>query len=201
MTYPEAAELNFIPTSTAWLLVDAGFNGCAVADQTEQGHITINETACEAPFSVAVTITVSSPLGVTLAAVTGNVAVDEEAGTVNEDGAVTAVPFSESSKVTPPFGAGAERVTAHVLLAPALRLVGLQASVEIVSGATRFKVKVWEVPFSAAVIAAVWLVVTVPAVAVKVAAAAPAATVTALGTPSAGLLLANATLAPPVGAA
>ena len=51
-----------------------------------------------------------------------------------------------------------------------------------------------------AVTIALWFVVKVPAVAVKVAAVAPAATVTDTGTVSAAILLDNEITAPPVGA-
>ena len=201
MTYPETAELNFIPTSMACLLAEAGSSGCAVEGQTEQGHITVSDADLDVSFSVAVTTTAASPLGVVLAAVTGKAAVDEEAGTITEDGTVTAELLSESDTVTPPFGATAERVTVQVPLAPALRSVGLHASAETSTELTKFKVAVWDVPFNVAVTVAGWLVVTVPAVAVKVAEVAPAATPTAAGTLRAGLLLASAALLPPAGAA
>ena len=48
---------------------------------------------------------------------------------------------------------------------------------------------------------AVWLLMTVPAVAVNVLAVAPAATVTEPGTVSTALLLDSETAAPPIGAA
>ena len=52
-----------------------------------------------------------------------------------------------------------------------------------------------------AVIVAAWLVATAEVVAVNVAVAAPAATVTVAGAVTAALLLASATTAPPAGAA
>ena len=59
----------------------------------------------------------------------------------------------------------------------------------------------WEAPFRLAVTVAVWLVVNVPALAVKPVLLAPAAAVTELGTVKAALLLASVIVAPPVGAA
>jgi hypothetical protein len=79
--------------------------------------------------------------------------------------------------------------------------VGLHARLETSMGATRFNVAVWEAPFRAALTLAVWLAVSVAAVAVKVAEVAPAATPIAAGTLRAGLLLASVALLPPAGAA
>jgi hypothetical protein len=59
---------------------------------------------------------------------------------------------------------------------------------------------VLELPFKAAVTTAVWALVTVPAVAVKEAVVAAAATVTLAGTVKLTLLLVKATVEPPVGA-
>ena len=95
-----------------------------MAGQTEQGHITVSDADWDVPFSVAVTATAASPLGFVLEAVTGKVTVDEEAGTVTEDGTVTAELLAETDVATPPVGASAERVTVHAPLAPALRVVG-----------------------------------------------------------------------------
>ena len=84
---------------------------------------------------------------------------------------------------------------------PEFTLVGVQVRPVTSMGATRFKVAVCEEPLSAAVTVAFWLVVRVPAVAVKLAEVAAAATRTKAGTVRAVLLLVNATLLPPVGAA
>src|SRR5271165_73448 len=61
---------------------------------------------------------------------------------------------------------------------PELTLVGLQAREETSVGATRLKEAVCKVPFKVAVMVALWLVVRVPTVAMKVAELAPADTVT-----------------------
>ena len=68
-----------------------------------------------------------------------------EAGTVNEE------LLPETATTVPPAGAGWFRVTVHVVEAPELTLVGLQAREETSMGATRLKLAVWEAPFSVAV--------------------------------------------------
>ena len=82
-----------------------------------------------------------------------------------------------------------------------MTVLGVQLREEIVVGATRLRVAVWEAPFRVAVTVALWLVVSVPAVAVKLAEVLLAATVTEAGSVSAELLSESVTLAPPVGAA
>jgi hypothetical protein len=92
-------------------------------------------------------------------------------------------------------------VTVHVLAAPELTLVGVQARAETRVGATRLKVVLWEAPFRTAVIVADWVVVMLPAVALKVVEVLLAGTVTDAGTVSAALLLESPTVLPPAGAA
>ena len=89
----------------------------------------------------------------------------------------------------------------QVVLAPELTLVGLQASEETRVGAIRFTVVLWDEPFSEAVMVAVWFVVIVPTVALKVVDVLPAGTVTEAATGSAALLLESPTVLPPLGAA
>jgi hypothetical protein len=89
----------------------------------------------------------------------------------------------------------------QVVEAPELTLVGLQASAETRVGAIRLNVAVWEEPPRLAVMVADWLVVMVPTVALKVAEVLLAGTATDAETGSAALLLASATVLPPVGAA
>ena len=88
-----------------------------------------------------------------------------------------------------------------MLEAPEFTLVGLQARAVTSMGATRVKLAVCEELFKVAVMVALWVVVRVPAVAVKVAEVAAAGTLTDAGTVKAVLLLARATVLPPVGAA
>ena len=89
----------------------------------------------------------------------------------------------------------------QVVLAPELTLVGLQASEETRVEAIRFTVVLWDEPFSEEVMVAVWFVVIVPTVALKVVDVLPAGTVTEAATGSAALLLESATVLPPLGAA
>ena len=93
------------------------------------------------------------------------------------------------------------RVTVQVLVLPELRLEGLQDRAVTSMGATRVRLAVWEELFRLAVRVALWVVVRLPTVAVKVAVLALAATVTEAGTVSAALLADRATVLPPLGAA
>ena len=85
-----------------------------------------------------------------------------------------------------------------MLAAPELTLVGLQDRAVTSMGATRVKLAVWEEPFRVAVTVALWVVVRVPAVAVKVPEVALAATVTEARRVSNGLLPESVTVLPPV---
>ena len=89
----------------------------------------------------------------------------------------------------------------QVVAAPEFTLVGLQASAETNVGAIRFNVALCEEPLKVAVMVAVWFVVIVPTVALKVAEVLLAGTVTEAETGSAALLLASDTVLPPDGAA
>ena len=93
------------------------------------------------------------------------------------------------------------RVTVQVVDAPEFTVLGLQLREEIVVGATRLKVAVFEEPLAVAVMVALWFVVIVATVAVKFVEVLLAGTVTELGWDTAELLLDSATLVPPVGAA
>jgi len=188
----------------ACLLVEAGFTGCAVEGHSEHGHRTkVSDSAWDSPLSVAVTETVSvvPPSGGSVVAVAENAAVRDPAGTFTEVGTVNAGLLAETGTLMPPVGAGAERVRVQVEDAPASSVVALHANADTSTGAIRLKVAVWEALLSVAVTVALWVVVTVPAVAVKVAELAPAATVTEAGTVSNALLSQRATTLPPDGAA
>ena len=91
--------------------------------------------------------------------------------------------------------------TVQMVAAPELTLVGLQVRAETSVGATRFKVALCEELPRVAVTVAVWLVVIVPTVALKVADVLLAGTVTDAETGRAALLLESPTVLPPVGAA
>ena len=71
---------------------------------------------------------------------------------------------------------------------PELTVAGLQTRAETHVGATRLKLVVFEVPFKAAVMVALWFVVKVPAVVMKVPELAPADTITDAGTEREALL-------------
>ena len=192
-----------MPTSIACALVEAGFTGCAVEGHREHGQmINVNDSDWDAPSSVAVTETVSvvPPSGGLVVAVAENVAVEDPARTFTEAGTVNAELLAETDTVTPPVGAGAERVRVQVAEAPESRAVALHVNAEMSTGATSVKVAVWEAPFRAAVMVAVWVVVIVPTVAVKVAEVALAGTMAEAGTVSEALLSESATTVPPVGA-
>jgi hypothetical protein len=126
------------------------------------------------------------------------------AATVTDPGTVSEVLLLASVTLEPPVGAVWDSVIVHVLTAPCPRLVGLQVTVEmsIDPDDARLIVKVFEPPLRVAVTVALWLLpMEAAAVALKVAVMAPAATVIDAGTVSEVLLLARATLEPPVGAA
>jgi hypothetical protein len=107
----------------------------------------------------------------------------------------------ESVIVNPPAGAPPDRLTVQVEVAPPLRLVGTHVIELRVTCDTREIAAVCEVPPRDAVTLAVWLVVLVPAVVVKVAVDVPAATVTEAGSVSDAMLLDSTTATPPVEAA
>ena len=89
----------------------------------------------------------------------------------------------------------------QLVLLPELTLVGLQATEETRVGAIRFTVVLWDEPVKVAVMVAVWFVVIVPTVALKVAEVLLVGTVTEAATGSAVLLLDSPTVLPPLGAA
>ncbi len=110
--------------------------------------------------------------------------------------------MSDKAIRLPPAGAALLKVTVHVAAAPDATDVGLQANPLIRAGpAATVTEAVLELPFTLAVTVTAVLVVTVPAVAVKVAVRLPAATVTEVGTVRAELLSDTETLRAPEGAA
>ena len=130
-----------------------------------------------------------------------NVAVVAPAATVTEAGTVSTVLLLVRVTAAPPVGATCVSVTVQVLDAFCPRLVGLHASEDTVTGATRLIVALAELLLYVAVTVALWLLAMVLVVALKVAVVAPAATVTEAGTVSTVLVLVSVTAAPPVGAA
>ena len=90
-------------------------------------------------------------LAMTAAAVAEKVAVVAPAATVTEAGTVSEALLLASVTEEPPEGAACEIVTVQVLSALCPRLVGLQATPETSTGATRLTVAVWELAPSEAV--------------------------------------------------
>ncbi len=121
--------------------------------------------------------------------------------TVTDAGTVNAAALLDSETVTPPLPAAPDNVTVHADVPPEFRLVGVQETRLTVIGGTSRIDAVRELLLYDAVTTAVWLVVIVPAVAVKFADVAPEATVTEAGTVNAAALLDNVTAMPPVPAA
>jgi hypothetical protein len=126
-----------------------------------------------------------------MAAVAGNVAVEEAAGILTAGGTVRAGASLERATARPPAGAGLESATVQVLMEPASRLVALQETEE--SNGARVKVAVVE-PFKVAVRVTLWLFLTLPAVAVKVAEVAAAGTGMEVGMVKRGQLAVNLTV-------
>ena len=73
------------------------------------------------------------------------------AATVTDVGVVSDALSLDSATEDPPAGAALVKVTVQVLAAPETRLVGLQATAETRTGATRLMVAVWEELFRVAV--------------------------------------------------
>jgi hypothetical protein len=192
-----------MPSSTAEVSGSVTTVGTDVGAHTEQGHVVVVvvseiDAVVEDPFRVAVMTAVWAVEIVLAVAV--NVAVVEDAGTATEAGVVSSGVLLDNVTGRQPVGAGVLNVTVQTLLAPDASEVGVQASEVTVTSGARLMEAVFELPFSAAVTTAVWALVTVPAVAVKEAVVAAAATVTLAGTVRLALLLVKATGEPPVGA-
>jgi hypothetical protein len=114
---------------------------------------------------------------------------------VTDAGTVKAAVLVDSVTVAPPV---CETVTVQVELPPDTTLVGTHATPLTTVAVASEMVAVCVLPFSVAVMVAVWSLVNVPAVAVKVAVVLADPTVTVLGTVSAVTLLDSVTIAPPV---
>jgi hypothetical protein len=132
-----------------------------------------------------------------------NVALVAPAGTLTLAGTVPTV-VDDDAKVTtaPPVGAAAVNVTVPVTNTPPVAAETLVVRLEMaVAGGVTVTVAELVDPLVDAVMVAFVLATTVPAVTVKVAVLAPAATVTETGTlATAALLDASVTTLPPVGA-
>jgi hypothetical protein len=168
---------------------------------TAAGAVIVTAAVAVLPFSDAVIVT--DWVLVTEPAVTVKLPVVAPAATVAEAGVVNAVLLSERVTAEPPLGAAPDNVTVQVELALEATLVGEQASLLSVTaaGAVIVTAAVAVLPFSDAVIVTDWLLVTEPAVTVKVPVVAPAATVAEAGVVNAVLLSERVTVVPPLGAA
>jgi len=144
---------------------------------------------------------VALPLLLILAVVAENVADVAAAATVIDAGIVRVELVLVRVTLAPPVGAGWVKVRVHVLDAFGPRVVGLQASEETSTEATRLTVALAELLLYVAVRVALELLAMAVVVALNVAVVAAAVTVTEAGTVSAELLLDRVTLVPPVGAA
>jgi hypothetical protein len=167
--------------------------------ETSTDPIRLKVAVWEALFNVAVMVT--DWVVVRVPAVPAKVAEVAPAATVTEAGMVSKALLSERATLLPPVGAAWFRVTVQVVDAPEFTLVGLHDKAVTSMGATRVTLAVLEAPFRVAVTVAVWVVVMVPRLAVKVVEVVVAGTVTEAGTLSAVLLLDSASALPPVGAA
>ena len=137
----------------------------------------------------------------TVPAVAVKLAVVAAAATVTEAGTVSAALLLDNATEEPLVGAALDKVTVQVEEPPEATVFGEHASVVTVATGETVTEAVAELPSKEAVRVTAVDVVTVPAVAVRVAVVAAAATVTEAGTVRAALLLDNATEDPPVGAA
>lgn len=167
--------------------------GLQVKTETAAEAAVIKVAVCEAPFSVAVIVTLEVVVRAPVVAV--NVADEADAGTVTLAGVVSVALLSESVTTVPPDDAAWFSVTVQVLVADGPIVPGLQASVDTrIAGVNVIEV-VCVLPFKLAVMVTVWFVVTVPAVALKDTEVAPEATGTDDGTVSSPLLSDRLTVA------
>jgi hypothetical protein len=174
--------------------------GLQATPETSTGANRLMVAVCELVPRVAVMVALWL-LAIEAAAVALKVAVVVPAATVTEAGTVSEALLLANTTLDPPVGAVWVSVAVQVLAAFWPRLVGLQATLEISTGANRLMVSVCELLPRVAVTVALWLLaIEAAAVALNVAVVAPAATVTEAGTVSEALLLASVTLDPPVGA-
>ena len=161
-----------------------------------------------AGFTVSVAVRVTPPAAAVIVtavcAVTAlvavvNVAVVAPAATMTLAGTVAAAFELVRVTTSPPVGAPLDRVTVPADEAPPTRLAGARATPVRLAGGLTVRVVVRLTPPKVAVSVTAVADATDVVVAENVALVAPAATLTLAGTVTAGLLLARATVAPPVG--
>jgi hypothetical protein len=157
--------------------------GAHASEMIVAGATIETDAVCDAPFSEAVIVTVSS--SVTAPAVTENVAVVEPAATGTEPGTIRPTLLLEIATVPP---VALANVSVHVPPPRGVSEGGEQTSEVMERSTTSERFTVCEDPLMDAVTVAVWLFTTVPAVTVKVADMAPGATEIELGVVTSELL-------------
>ena len=171
--------------------------GLHTSDDTVIGATRLIVALAELLLYVAVTVALWLLAMVFVVAL--KVPVVAPAATVIEAGTVNTVLVLVSVTAAPPVGAACVSVTVQVLEAFCPKLVGLHASEDTVTGATRLTVALAELLLYVAVTVALPLLAMVFVVALNVPVVAPAATVIEAGTVSTVLVLVSVTAAPPVG--
>jgi hypothetical protein len=180
-------------TVTVQVLVapNAKLVGLHCRDESARDGASVREAVMEVLPSVAVTTAVC--VLVTVPAVALKVALVAPAAILTEAGIESRELLSPSATAVP-VAAASFNVAAHVLVAPEIRLVGLQLKEISVSGSNSVRDTVWELLPSVALTAAVWVALTALAPAKNVALVEPAETVTDAGTVTLELLSPSATL-------
>ena len=171
----------------------ASADGAHDTDVSWAGALAARVKFWEPPFRLAERS--ADVLVVTAATVAVNVPLVCVAAILMLAGTVMLPLLLDSATVAPPEGAGAESVTVQLEVPGALTVPGEQLRLPGTTVTLRLTEAVWFWPFRVAVIVAVWLLLTVPLVAVNVALLWPAETITLAGTGKVVLLLASVTVA------
>src|SRR5687767_2855944 len=170
--------------------------GLTLSAETAGGS-TVSDTFTVAPPEEAEMLTaVEAATGLVA---TAKVALVAPAAMVTLPGTEAAALLAESWTTAPPAGAGPSIITVPVTEVPPVTLPWLRLSAEARGGTTVSALVCVAPPYEAEMVAVV-AAATGLVVALKLALAAPAGTVTLAGTETAPLLLESATCAPPAGA-
>ena len=167
------------------------------ADTVTEG-VTVTAAVTELPFSAAVNVT--ARFVDTAPADAVKEAVLEPAVTVTDEGTIRAASLDERVTLSPPASAARDSVTVQAAPERDGTLVGEHCNAARVIGEMVTAVDL-ELPLREAVIVAVWLLVTLEAVAVTFPLLAPAAILIEAATGSAELSEERVAVTPPVGAA
>lgn len=154
-------------------------------------------TVSAIPFRIAVITIVWE--AVTEPAVAANVATDAPVDTVTLAGTLSAASLVPSLTSVPPGGAGPVNNTEQVATPPSFRLATGQV-IELSVTCPSVIYVLCELPLYVTDILAIWVLLIVPAVAVKVPTVVPAGTATKAGSGNWALSLERVTEMPPVGA-